>query len=337
MYFITSPYSISWTDHQLLSFSTECLLKEVDCLSPVAVSGLPEIFPPVNWVSLSWAPNGKYAFYVNWATDDTENRHEAIMLFEPKTQTSRTIGEYKEIRDGLWNPDSSGAAFCVKRLDNGENEIIFVTPDGGIQSLPIIPAQEAGYTPFIFNGQVFDMNQYPLTWINEKELIFIRQRGEFFEIPDTVPVLPVDHLFRFNVETSIETEIEIPANTGVYFTDGNVVIYRSVSSGSKTVYNLETKQEISLNDSDPISFSPNGKWMILVESGESTYFASVDTKIRHKIIDDTPLHTVWLPDNEHVILLVVTKWSKHIPVEYKWYVASISEQKIREISGTVHD
>lgn len=347
VYILITDRETPGNTHQLLRIPSDCFIHEVECPNPEKVVAFPNIFTTANWINLSWSPDGKYAMVVNDVFDKDGEVKEELLLLDAVNLTIETIASgYKYITAPIWNPDNKWAAVGFMMYDEQDMRISLVTTDGRINDLPVKSASDAGYTPHIFNGQIFDCNQYPVLWINEKELLFVRSRGEKSDNPDDWPVIPVDHLFKYNIETSTEVELKVPRREGISLSpDGGKVSFftRNIMDNggsviddiriSDHIYDLKTQRVIDIgNDARRGAWSPDGRWMSLwdFQRGILSVISS-DGRKKQKIVDGCTncVELLWMPDSDHLIVMQLDPTSTK---PMKLFAASIKAGKIRNVN-----
>lgn len=303
VYILISPNESPFSPYELLRLPSSCFMNEVECPTPEYVLALPENFAPFIWVGMEWSPNGKYALFENTYTEFDGTEHielEELLLFDAMDDTIKTVlSGYKHVFGYVWNPDSTQAAVGIKSLDDNDMHIVLITPEGKQRTLPIKSASEVGYYSYVFNGQIFDVNQYPLEWENQYKLLFVRVR-----YPTSPSEGLVDHIFSYNTITGIETEID------------------SEESGTKF------DAEFGF-----INRSPNKKWFSACKNKDNTtYVVSADMREKRKIMTGCPIYVIWMPDSDHMILLFLTLSDVGSKTEEShWYIASTSADTVREI------
>lgn len=324
----------------LMRLSSDCFVSEVNCHSPKKIPAFPEDYTPYNWADMYWSPNGKFMLFVDYQINVDKSRYlEDLLLYDAKSgEVKKIIRGYKYIRGITWNPNSEWAAMAIKKPDDKDMQIVLVNPNGKLKFPPIKSALDAGYPPHIFNGQVFDNNQYPVLWIDEDILFFIRERGESqTDYPDQLPAVAVRHLFTFNFSASAESEINLPVREANYelSPDGEFAYFTSyfdTPDKKNKIYNLKT-HEVGLLNIAPNwrTWSPDGDWILTCDRGYAMYAITPDLSTRRKIANECPIYAVWMPDSEHVILLYFSHEDNGNIVESHFYVSSVSKGFIREV------
>jgi WD40 repeat protein len=323
----------------LFRVSSDCFVNEIKCPTVEPVPAFPKDFARYIWVDMYWSPDGKFAFFVDSQINETKdmNLHELLLYNSANGTVEKLISGYKYISGITWNPNSKWAAMAIKKPGDKDMQIVLVSPNGDLTYPPIKHALDAGYPPYVFNGQVFDDNQRPVQWLNENEIIFVRERGETqTENSDWLSGISIMRLFKFSILTGVETELDLPIRTSYYkLSPDGFFAYFTANEIVKT-YNFETKEIIALNDFPPpwitANWSPDGKWLLVCGEDNATYVVTPDMKTKQKIMDDCPIYPVWMPDSDHVILFFFS-YDKHTYTitESQWFIASISEDRVREI------
>lgn len=322
---------------KLFKVNSDCFVFEVECQTPEIVPSFPEDFTQYNWADMYWSPNGKFMLSVDHRITGSKTQYLAeLILYNAQTgKIEKLISGYKYISGITWNLSNEWAAMAIKKPDDKDMQIVLVSPDGKLRFPPIKSALVAGYPPHIFNGQIFDDNQRPVQWLSENELLFIREKGEEqIENPDVPPVMSVMHLFKFNMLTDAETEIDLPFRETHYTLSPDSLFAYFTSDQTFKTYNFKTKGIIEIKDFSLLqtaNWSPDSKWLVVCGKDSSTYVITPDLKKKQKIMEGCPNFPVWMPDSDHLILFFFSYENNSTIIESHWYVASVSERSVREI------
>ncbi len=344
VYILTSKHENNVFTHTLFQLPSTCFLKEIECSNPESIPSFPEYFASYVWAKMYWSPDGKYALFVDQSTQSRKDNYpiqtQKLLQYDPMDGSIKIIiSGYKYISGITWNPNSEWAAMAIKKPDDQDMQIVLINPDGEERLLPIQAASEAGYHPFFFNGQSFDDNQHPVQWLNENELVFIRERGELqTDHLGELPELPIKHFFKFNISTLVEMEIELPVREANYTLspNGNFAYYSTYfdkSGENNWIYDFNSHETSPMKFSPyKDAWSPDSQWILTCDNGHETYIITADLKNRKKIIDNCPIYASWMPDSDHIILLFLNPSKDHTYLESsRWYIASISANTLREI------
>lgn len=309
---------------KLFKLSSDCFVFEVECPTPEIVPSFPEDFAQYNWADMYWSPNGKFMLSIDHRINESKTQYlDELLLYNAQNgELEKLISGYKYISGITWNPTSEWAAMAIKKPDDKEMQIVLVSPTGELHFPPIKSALEAGYHPYIFNGQVFDDNQRPVQWINENELLFVREVGE-------------SHLFKFNFGTNTETEIQLPVRESYYVVAPDSKLAYFTTNQTPKTYNFKTKVITEISDFSLLqtaNWSPDSNWLVVCGKDSSTYVITPDLKKKQKLMEGCPIFPVWMPDSDHLILFFFSYENNSKIIESHWYIASVSERGVREIT-----
>jgi WD40 repeat protein len=328
IYLLVSPQKTDVVKHTLLRVSSECFIKEIKCPSPEPITAFPEDYsPPYLFAPMFWSPNGKYFFSIQIIYNYPKSTFDTFELLSYNAQTARVkkiISGHEYINDLAWNPNSEWAALILTNQSNKEIKYVLVSPEGQTRLLPIQQSNNS--------GDISPFNPNQTQWINENEMLFIREK------PEGELKIPIIHLVKFNIVTEVETEVQIPSMEDYFVLspDGDFALFPFPINNVVNIYNFKTQKTTELKgfqSKQPLSWSPDNKWILICNNNNETYIVTPDLKKTQKITDGCTNYYSWMSDSDHIVLLFFSYTAKNFEViESHWYIASISENTVREVT-----
>jgi hypothetical protein len=279
--------------------------------------------------SLVWSPDGQaaaFAYPINASGDRS-----ALFLFEPQSQTWRSLAEFNFIDPPFWSPDGAWLAFRVQD-GNGRDEIYAIGRDGsGLTNLSASEKLPAEGHPYTLSG-----------WINRRVLLHGRGNGilyllrpedgsatPLFDVPATKSHLVVpspDGYFLAYTEVSEQkttlklltpdgrTVRELAAFPGasiypiVWSPDGTSLAFAKMTSdpaGGQDIYvigqdgrNLRQVYHSSWGSINELSFSPDGSHLLFRDddaTGRHIFVVDLSTLAQRLLqTPNLPLDWAWL-------------------------------------------